>query len=124
MSERKSTPDLMAKLSGLTVGTDTSTDSPTPPQPTLTEDEKRKKTERERGRKRGKNLAHYDLVHGMKDKIAKESIQLGIPASQLASFLLADALARFDAGEIDPTPYIVPSTSPKFRNNLDFDWEG
>ncbi len=121
MSERKNTPNLMAKLSGLKVDTDT---SPTLPQQTQSEDERRRKAERERGRKRGENLAHYDLPPGMKDKIAQESIRLGIPASQLAAFLLADALARLDAGEIDPTPYLAPSTSPKFRNNLDFDWQG
>ena len=121
MSERKNTPDLMAKLSGLKVDTDT---PPTPPKQMQSEDERRRKAERERGRKRGENLAHYDLSPGMKDRIAQESVRLGIPASQLASFLLADALARFDAGEIDPTPHLSPSTSPKFRNNLDFDWKG
>lgn len=121
MSDRETTPDLMARLSGLKVGAETPAASP---QQVASEDEQKRKIERDRGRKRSKNLAHYDLIEGMKEKIAEESIRLGIPASQLASFLLADALARFDAGKIDPNPYVVPSTSPRFRNNLDFDWNG
>jgi hypothetical protein len=67
--------------------------------------------------------AAYDITPELKAAVAEQATALGIPASQFAMFLLCDALTRYDAGEIDPTPYLTPSTSPKFRNNLAFgDW--
>lgn len=91
------------------------------PQQSVTDDAKKRK-EQARGRERAKHQARYDLPPGMKDKITEESIRLGIPASQFAAFLLADALARYEAQKIDPTPYLQPSTSPKYRNNLIVDF--
>lgn len=81
-------------------------------------------TERKRGRKRAKHQARYDLPPGMKEKISQEATKLGVPASQLAALLLACALVDYDNGEIDPQPYLIESTSPKYRNNLEFEWEG
>lgn len=67
--------------------------------------------------------ATYDLTPELKTAVAKRATRLGIPASQLAMFLLCDALQRYDAGDIDPTPYIEESDSPKFRNVLSIgDW--
>lgn len=80
-----------------------------------------KASEKQRQRERLAARAAYDLTAEMKDTIKRRAYFLGIPASQLALFLLADGLQRLDAGEIDPTPYLEESTSPKFRHNLAFD---
>jgi hypothetical protein len=67
--------------------------------------------------------ATYDLTPELKAAVSQRAYRLGIPASQLAMFLLCDALQRLDAGDIDPTPYLLESQSPKFRNNLGLgDW--
>ena len=65
--------------------------------------------------------ASYDMTEDLKTAVATRAIRLGVPASQLAMFLLSDALRRFDAGDIDAQPFLVSSTSPKFRNNLEID---
>lgn len=65
----------------------------------------------------------YYLTLELKDAVMRRATDLGIPASQLALFLLSDALKRFDAGETDATPYLTRSESPKFRHNLETgDW--
>lgn len=67
--------------------------------------------------------ATYDMTPELKTAVAKRATRLGISASGLAMFLLCDALRRYDAGEIDPTPYLEESDSPKFRNTLPLgDW--
>ena len=114
MSERKQTPNLMSKLSGLKV---TSPDAVEPDQdpPTLPMPETKK------GKKailRKARQVSLDLTPEMKSNLQTKSTELGIPVSQLALFLLTDAWERLENGEIDPTPYLHPSTSPKFRNNL------
>lgn len=67
--------------------------------------------------------ATYYLTSELKDAVMRRATDLGIPASQLAMFLLSDGLKRFDAGETDATPYLTRSESPKFRHNLETgDW--
>lgn len=81
------------------------------------------KAERGRDRDRLESRATYDMTPELKDRIARKATELGIPASQLAMFMLSDALTRLESGEIDPTPFLTRSESPKFRNNLAFgDW--
>lgn len=63
--------------------------------------------------------ATYDISPALKNAIVKRATRLGIPASQLAHFLLLHALRDLDAGKIDPEPYLTESDSPRFRNNLD-----
>lgn len=65
--------------------------------------------------------AAYDMTEDLKTAVVVRATRLGVPASQLAMFLLSDALRRFDAADIDPRPFLSPSTSPKFRNNLEID---
>lgn len=65
--------------------------------------------------------ATYDLSAELKEAIAARATRLGIPASQLAHFLLLDAWQRLERGEIDPGPFLVESDSPAFRNRLDVD---
>lgn len=69
----------------------------------------------------GNVRAVYDFSSHVKNAVADRATRLGIPASQLAAFLLNDALQRLDTGAIDPTPFLVESESPRFRNNLEFD---
>jgi hypothetical protein len=67
--------------------------------------------------------ATYYIPPEQKEAVTRRATDLGIPASQLAIFLLSDALQRFDASEIDPSAHLTRSDSPKFRNNLAFgDW--
>ena len=70
---------------------------------------------------RTKTRATYDLTVELKTAVSDRATKLGIPASQLAAFLLCDALQRFDAGDIDPTPYLTQSDSPRFRSTLEID---
>ena len=81
------------------------------------------KAERGRNKQRLDGRATYDMTPELKDRIARKATELGIPASQLAMFMLCDGLARLENEEIDPTPFLTRSESPKFRNNLAFgDW--
>ena len=88
-----------------------------------TEPDERQEQERRRQRRRLVRRATYDITPELKKAIARRATRLGIPASQLAMFFLVDALGRYDAGAIDPHPFLVESDSPRFRNNLALgDW--
>lgn len=74
-------------------------------------------------KERTKQRAAYDMTPELKTAVQQRANELGISASQLAMFLLSDALERFDGGEIDPRPYLGAATSPKYRHSLEFgDW--
>lgn len=88
-----------------------------------TEQEEQREKEKRRQKERLVKRATYDMTAELKEAVVSRATQLGIPASQLAMFLLCDALRRFDAGDITPLPYLEESTSPKFRNNLIIDEE-
>jgi hypothetical protein len=90
---------------------------------TKTEPDEKQERERQRQRRRLTRRATYDITPELKDAVSTRATRLGIPASQLAMFLLADSLQRYDAGAVDPKPFLVESNSPRFRNNLAFgDW--
>jgi hypothetical protein len=63
--------------------------------------------------------ATYDLGEDLKEAIRRESVELGVPASQLAKYLLLYAW-DFYVGEEIPRPTLLRSDSPKFRNTIDF----
>ena len=65
--------------------------------------------------------ATYYISQRLKDEIHRRAVALGISDSQLAWYMLLDAVKRYDAGEIDPEPYLIPSTSPAYRHNIDPD---
>lgn len=103
MSKRKATPsNLMDESLGATG---------------RQEQKPKRRTPKERLQKR----ATYDISAELKQDIANRATRLGIPASQLAHFLLLHAWHDLEAGRIDPEPYLEPSTSPAFRNNLNVD---
>lgn len=64
--------------------------------------------------------ATYDIGSELKQVIERESIELGVPASQLAKYLLLYAWDFYVRGDI-PAPSLERSTSPKFRNTIEFD---
>lgn len=107
MSKRKETPDILGGLMG---------EQRRDPEP-KPEERPKKRTPKERLQKR----ATYDISAELKQAIADRATRLGIPASQLAHFLLLHAWDDLEAGRIDPEPYLEPSTSPAFRNNLNVD---
>ena len=101
MSKRKETPDILGNLMGQGRRPEPEQEEPSSP---------KKKTPRERLQKR----ATYDISAELKQAIADR-------ATQLAHFLLLHAWRQLEAGELDPEPYLEPSTSPAFRNNLNVD---
>lgn len=106
MSKRQETPDILGDLMGKP-----------PARPAPEEKGPKRKTPRKRLQKR----ATYDISAELKAAIAERATRLGIPASQLAHFLLVHAWRRLEAGELDPEPFLEPSSSPAFRNTLDID---
>jgi hypothetical protein len=124
MSKRKSIPDVMGTLQGL--GTPPPVEPaeqpkersvPTPPPGREAALSKRDKKRTPKSRLVGR--ATYDIGEELKQAIRLESIDLGIPASQLAKYLLLYAW-DFYANEDIPQPVLERSDSPKFRNRIKF----
>jgi len=61
----------------------------------------------------------YDIGADLKEAIRSESVRLGVPASQLARYLLLFAWDDYTNGRIDP-PALFPSDSPAYQNIIDF----
>ena len=127
MSKRKEIPDVMSQLQGLG-------SSPPPPTEAVEEPPKRRSVSppvsRETSAKRPKakkrtpksrlvGRATYDIGKDLKDVIYDESLDLGVPSSQLAKYLLMYAWDFYLKGDIPP-PEMIRSNSPKFRNTIDF----
>lgn len=120
MSKRKEIPDVMSQLQGL---------APAPPEPAVARPAaltppvresslpQRSKNRTPKSRLIGR--ATYDIGQDLKDALQRESVDLGIPASQLAKYLLLYAWDFYARGEIPP-PTLLRSDSPKFRNTIDF----
>lgn len=128
MSKRKEIPDVMSQLQGLG-----STPLPAAAlieapavsaRPVLTPPSGRERTQPTRSKNRTPKSrlvgrATYDIGKELKDAIQQESVDLGVPASQLAKYLLLYAWDFYARGEI-PAPVTSRSDSPKFRNTIDF----
>ena len=121
MSKRKEIPDVMSQLQGL---------APAPPpepvatRPTILTPPVRENAVPLRNKNRTPKSrlvgrATYDIGQQLKDALQQESVDLGIPASQLAKYLLLYAWDFYNKGEI-PSPTLLRSDSPKFRNTIDF----
>ena len=67
----------------------------------------------------GLQRVRYDLPPEINQAVDERALVTGVAASQMVAFLLAHALHRFDAGELDPSPFFTKTKSPKFRHNLD-----
>ncbi len=114
MSKRKEIPDVMSQLQGL--GAPAAAVPPARP-PRETVRLRPAKTRTPKSRLVGR--ATYDIGADLKEAIRRESVDLGVPASQLAKYLLLYAWDFYAKGEIPP-PTLRRSDSPKFRNTIDF----
>ena len=127
MSKRKEIPDVMSQLQGLG-------SSPPPPAdpveqpmskranlgpPPSREGVPAKRAKNRTPKSRLVGRATYDIGKDLKDVIYDESLELGVPSSQLAKYLLMYAWDFYLKGDIPP-PAMVRSNSPKFRNTIDF----
>jgi hypothetical protein len=129
MSKRKQIPDVMSQLQGLggavpppPVTTPVEEEIPTraalaPPPERETIRPRRNKNRTPKSRLVGR--ATYDIGKELKEAIHQESVDLGVPASQLAKYLLLYAWDFYVNEEI-PQPAMSRSDSPKFRNRIDF----
>ncbi|MCA9935179.1 MAG: hypothetical protein KC415_14695 [Anaerolineales bacterium] len=126
MSKRKSIPDVMGTLQGL--GTPLPVEPAEQPEERLaplrppSRDAALPATRREKNKTPKKRLAGratYDIGVELKQAIYRESIELGVPASQLAKYLLLYAWDFYVSGDI-PEPALEKSDSPKFRNRVEF----
>jgi hypothetical protein len=106
MSKRKETPDIMSQLQGLGKATPAPEEQPEP---------LKKKTPQSRLAGR----ATYDIGPELKEIIRDEAVRLGVPASQLARYLLLYAWDDYVNGRT-PSPTLLPSDSPAYRNVIDF----
>ena len=110
MSDRKETPGLLGKLSGLTAKVDDSKAPPAPPQKDKPKSDQRVDL---------KGRVTYQLGPEIKEAIRDESVRLGVPASHLAKYLLWYAWDMYQTGDIPP-PTLLPSNSPAYQNLIDF----
>jgi hypothetical protein len=125
MSKRKSIPNVMGTLQGL--GTPPPVESEEPMErPVLTPPPRReaakaasRREKNKTSKKRLEGRATYDIGAELKGVIRRESIELGVPASQLAKYLLLYAWDFYTKGDI-PEPVLEESDSPKFRNRIEF----
>jgi len=78
---------------------------------------------RKRKRDAARVKATYDLTAWVKATIEKIADQERIPKSNLANVLLAEALVRYRAGEIDLDGYKQTSRNPRFDWFLEVDDE-
>ncbi|HRQ42273.1 MAG TPA: hypothetical protein PLD25_30515 [Chloroflexota bacterium] len=126
MSKRKEIPDVMSQLQGLGTAAPPPADTPTPslPIPKTTPPRGEQPITRLNKNRTPKSRlvgrATYDIGSELKQVIERESVDLGVPASQLAKYLLLYAWDFYVRGEIPP-PALERSTSPKFRNTIEFD---
>lgn len=126
MSKRKEIPDVMSQLQGLGAASPPPAETPitTLPipksSPTREQQPLSRLSKNRTPKSRLVGRATYDIGSELKQVIERESIELGVPASQLAKYLLLYAWDFYVRGEI-PAPSLERSTSPKFRNNIEFD---
>lgn len=128
MSKREEMTDVMSRLQGLAGPAEPlppASEAPLPPPPPLPPAREREVAPRRSDRNRTPRSrlvgrATYDIGRDLKEAIRRESVRLGVPASQLAKYLLLYAWNDY-VDERIPEPHLVPSDSPKFRNRIDFE---
>lgn len=76
--------------------------------------------ERAKMRSRKDNRVTYDLPPEIKKQMANLAENMGVAASQLATFALIQFLQDYQNGEIDLSKYRVPSKSPRYEWKLVF----
>lgn len=136
MSKRKAIPDVMSQLQGLGAPPPARveegveevaqpiTPAPVPPPsralPTKSGGTRSRLAKNKTPKSRLVGRATYDIGQELKEALHRESVELGVPASQLAKYLLLYAW-DFYLNEDIPAPSLTRSDSPKFRNTIDFE---
>lgn len=136
MSKRKAIPDVMSQLQGLgslppvpvdepdEEVTQSVIPAPAPPPgralPTKSGSARLRSAKNKTPKSRLVGRATYDIGQELKEALLRESIELGVPASQLAKYLLLYAWDFYLKEDI-PAPAMSRSDSPKFRNTIDFE---
>ena len=136
MSKRKAIPDVMSQLQGLggpppapveevvEEAVQAVTPAPAPPPgrglPTKSGTTRLRSAKNKTPKSRLVGRATYDIGQELKEALHRESVELGVPASQLAKYLLLYAWDFYLKEEI-PAPSLSRSDSPKFRNTVDFE---
>lgn len=122
MSKRKGIPDVMSQLQGLGATTPPASSEAhalrLPTSAKETDLSRLNKNKTSKSRLAGR--VTYDIGSELRQVIERESIDLGVPASQLAKYLLLYAWDYYTKGEIPP-PSLERSNSPKFRNTIEFE---
>lgn len=121
MSKRKEIPDVMSQLQGLGGPAPAQQPAPAaaPAAPPTREPARPRLAKNRTPKSRLIGRATYDIGAELKEAIRRESIELGVPASQLAKYLLLYAWDYYVNEDI-PAPTLLRSDSPKFRNTIDF----
>ena len=91
--------------------------APPPPSTAAASSQRKKRVTPE---KRLINRVTYEIGAELKSVIHDEAVRLGVPDSQLAKYLLLFAW-DFYLNETIPEPQLIESTSPKYRNGINFD---
>lgn len=95
----------------------------TPRERQLLADQRRKEAARKaRADQKAKNQAPNRTVlllpTDLKDRLESIANWQGIPISQIATYLLYEAISQFDTGAINFAPYKTPSYSPRYQSEL------
>jgi hypothetical protein len=79
----------------------------------------RKKLAKQREKMRQRNRKVLDLPEKITDRLKQLAEKYGCPESQVAAFLLAKGFQDLDDETLDLFPYLRPSRSPRYKNNLE-----
>ncbi len=125
MSKRRKTPNVMDDLQGLAPKEDIKQIPSQRPITSLAPPKRQSNQPSPRKQKRSTPKSRlikrvtYEIGPELKKTIYEESLELGVPASQLAKYLLLYAWDFYAKGTIPP-PELSKSNSPKYRNNIYF----
>jgi Skp family chaperone for outer membrane proteins len=77
----------------------------------------RKAKEAAKIRERNPRRVTYEFDESLRSAVASIAEKHGTTASQVAAFLLTYALKQ----DVDLTPFLTPSESPRYKHNIDLD---
>lgn len=81
-------------------------------------EEARKRKAKQKAQAQRENRFHLLLPRDLKKRIAEIALEHSVSESQVATFLLYEALDRYDKGEIGFWGFKHPSKSPRYEFNL------
>lgn len=81
-------------------------------------EEERKRKAKQKAQAQRENRFHLLLPRDLKKRVAEIALEHSVSESQVATFLLYEALDRYDKGEIGFWGFKHPSKSPRYEFNL------